>query len=235
VLDKKYSHKKAFFVLTGNLVITTWLVLPFTGLGMESKKELNDKMTMLPRGLHAQELKPLSQTKFLDSSLENELWLLGSYSKKIGYPLEERYPVQLNSTGKFFADSTLHHFINQQGVLFLSTDTTISANTNFDSSYINVIRFGPGYMNVLVNNPGYRFITFLQNDYPHWETFADGKKVQHCTCFRTFITLPIEKGKHQIEYRFDPVPIKNALWMNIAVIVAGLVLLSTKLRNRQLF
>src|SRR6185295_1203688 len=34
----KYSNQKAFFVLTGNLVIITWLILPFTGLGMASKK-----------------------------------------------------------------------------------------------------------------------------------------------------------------------------------------------------
>jgi hypothetical protein len=111
-------------------------------------------MTTLPRGLHAQELRPLNQTKFLDTSLRNELWLLGSYSKKIGYPVQEQYPVQLSSTGKFFNDTGLHRFINQQSYVFLSADTTGLSQTSFDSSYIAVTAFGPGYMKVLVNNPG---------------------------------------------------------------------------------
>jgi hypothetical protein len=142
------------------MIIITWLVLPFTGLGMASKKEMNRKMTMLPRGLHTQELQPLTQTKFLDSSLRNELWLLGSYSKKIGYPLEEQYPVQLSTTKKFFEDSALHDFINKQAFIFLSTDTTNTANTSYDSSDIRVTASGPGYMKLIVVNTGYRFITF---------------------------------------------------------------------------
>jgi hypothetical protein len=234
-LVRKYSHRKALLVLATNMVVLTWLALPFTGLGMASKKEMSEKMTTLPRGLHAQELRPLNQTKFLDTSLRNELWLLGSYSKKIGYPVQEQYPVQLSSTGKFFNDTGLHRFINQQSYVFLSTDTTVLSQTSFDSSYIAVTAFGPGYMKVLVNNPGYRFITFLQNDYPWWQTFVDGKKVLHFTSYKTFITLPLRRGNQEIEYRFDPAPIKRTLWINLAIIVAGTIFLSAKLRNRFLF
>jgi hypothetical protein len=235
LLGRKYSHQKVFYVLSGNMVMITWLVLPFTSLGMASKKEMNRKMIILPRGLHAQELQPLSQTKFLDSSLRNELWLLGSYSKKIGYPLEEQYPVQLNTTRNFFEDKALHDFINKQAFIFLSTDTTITANTSYDSSYIRVTASGPGYIKLIVSNAGYRFITFLQNNYPWWQTFINGEKLPHFTGYRTFITLSLQNGKQEIEFRFDPAPVRKALWANIAVIIAGLVLLATKLRKRIIF
>ena len=43
LLGGKYSHRKAFCVLTCNMAIITWLVLPFTGLGMASKKEMSEK------------------------------------------------------------------------------------------------------------------------------------------------------------------------------------------------
>jgi hypothetical protein len=226
VLGKKYSPKKSFLVLTGNLVVTTWLILPFTGLGMESKQELNEKMTMLPRGLHAQELKPLSQTKFLDSSLENEFWLLGSYSKKIGYPVEERYPVQLNSTGKFFADTSLHHFINEQAFVFLCEDTVVNSPTNYDPAVIKITEFGPGHLKVAISNFNYRYFIFLQNNYPYWEAWVNGRNQSHFTAYKTFIGLPLLKGNQEILLKFDPIPVKNALRINIIIILLGLLIIT---------
>jgi len=234
-LSRKYSHRKAFLVLTVNMVVITWLVLPFTGLGMAGKREMDKKMTVGLRGLHVQELTPLNQTRFLDSSLRDQLWLLGSYSKKIGYPIEEQYPVQLNTTKEFFQDSALHHFINQQAYIFLSTDTTVWASTSFDSANIAITEFGPGHLKLQVNNTGYRFITFLQNDYPWWQTFINGEKIAHFTGYKTFITLPLIEGKQEIEYQFEPSPLKKVLWVNIAVIIAGLIFLFAKRRDNSIF
>lgn len=181
LLRRKYSHAKAIFFLSCNLIILTWLGLPFTALGMASKKEMNAKMTVLPHGLYAQELLPLNQTKFLDSSLRNDLWLLGCYSKKIGYPKEEPYPVQLNTTKKFFEDTSLHNFINKQAFVFLSRDTAIDSKTNYDSSMISINKFGPGYLKLTVNNSDYGFLIFLQNNYPYWEAWVNGKRIAvHC-------------------------------------------------------
>jgi hypothetical protein len=218
-----------------NLIVITWLTLPFTGLGMAGKKEMNDKMTVLPRGIHAQELQPLVKTRFLDPSLENELVMIGSYSKKIGYYKEEKYPVQLNTTKNFFEDTVLHSFINQQSFIFLSKDTTIGSETNSDPSVIHITRFGNGRLKLIVDNSGYHFITFLQNDYPYWETFVNKKKVNHFTGYKTFITIPLEKGKQEIEFSFNPAPVRKALWINIAIIAIGLVLLATpRYRNMRL-
>jgi len=234
-LARRYSHQKAFFALSSNMVIMTWLALPFTGLGMESKKELSEKMTTVPRGLHAQELKPLSQTKFLDSSLENELWLLGSYSKKIGYPTEERYPVQLNSVRKFFDDTTLHHFINQQAFVFLCEDTTLNSPTNHDSEFIKIAEFGPGHLKVTISNSHYHYFVLLQNDYPYWQVWVNGKKQSHFTTYKTFIGLVLAQGNQEILLKFDPTPIKNALGINFIIVALGLIVLAIpRLRDIQL-
>ena len=236
LLGRKYSHRKTFFVLAGNMVMITWLVLPFTGLGMASKKEMNRKMTTLPRGLHAQEFQPLNQTKFLDSSLRNELWLLGSYSKKIGYPVEEQYPVQLNTTRKFFEDSALHDFINKQAFIFLCKDTITGSQTNYDSTILKVIEFGPGDLTVTVSNFNDSFLVFLQNNYPFWETWVNGKKESHFTVFKTFIGLPLKKGNYEIRFKFNPVVIRNVLKINIIIFVLGFIILAIpRLKNKLLF
>jgi hypothetical protein len=236
LLGGKYSHRNALFVLTGNVVLITWLVLPFTSLGMTSKKEMSKKMTTLPRGLRAQELQPLKQTKFLDSSLKNELWLLGSYSKKIGYPSEEQYPVQLNTTRKFFEDTALHDFINEQSFIFLCKDTIIGSQTNYDSTLIKTVEFGPGTLTVAVSNFNDSFLVFLQNNYHCWETWVNGKKEPHFTVFKTFIGLPLKKGNYVIRFKFNPVVIRSALKINIIIFVFGFIILAIpRLRNKLLF
>ena len=218
-----------------NLVVITWLTLPFTGLGMACKKEMNDKMVVLPHGIHVQELQPLVKTNFLDPALENELVLIGSYSKKIGYYKEEKYPVQLKRAKKFFEDTALHRFINQQSFIFLSKDTAVGTETNFDPSVIHITEFGSGLLKLTVDNSGYRYITFLQNDYPYWETFVNKKKASHFTGYKTFITAPVGEGRQELEFRFNPVPVKKALWINMAIIAAGLVLLAIpRFRNMRL-
>jgi hypothetical protein len=224
-LVKRYSNSKLIFVLSCNLALITWLDLPFTGLGMESKRTMDKKMTVEPHGIYPQSLVSLNQTAFLDSSLKNELWLLGSYSKKIGYPGEERYPVQLNTSNGFFKDTLLHDFINKQAFVFLAKDTTINSFTCLDSSIIKVSEFGPGHLKVIVNNSDYNFLVFLQNNYPYWEAFVNGKKISHFTVYKTFIGLPLRLGQQEVEFKFNPVPIRSALIASAIIFAFALFIL----------
>lgn len=229
------STRKIATIVVFNLVINTWLALPFTGLGMKSKRQINNEMTQFSPGIFSQELQPLYKTSFIDSGLRGQFIMLGSYSKKIGYPKEEQYPVELKSTQNFFTDSSLVRFIIQQSYVFLSTDTTITSQTDFDSTSIEIKKFAPGYLNVAVNNGKYRFITFLQNDYPYWQTFINGRVVKHSTGFKSFISVPIEPGHNDVEFVFNPTPIKKAVMINGALLLLGLAcLMFRRLRDRPL-
>lgn len=229
------STRRIAVTIIINLVVNTWLVLPFTDLGMKSKEQMHHEMIQGPRGLFAQELRPLRETASLDSTSRSDLLLLGSYSRKIGYPKEEQYPVELRTTLNYFNDTGLHAFISKQSYIFLSTDTSINAVTNFDSLKIRVDRFGPGYLSVKVTNDKFRFLTLLQNDYPYWQTFLNGKRVGHVTSFKTFISVPVERGTQQVVFEFRPALIRKAILINIAILLVGLLcLLVPQLRNRLL-
>jgi hypothetical protein len=219
------STRKIAVIVVLNLVINTWLALPFTGLGMKSKKQINNEMTQFAPGISQQELQALYRTKFIDSSLKGQFIMLGSYSKKIGYPDEEQYPVELKNTQNFFSDSNLFRFITQQSYVFLSTDTTQKGETNFDSTRIEVKKFAPGDFHMTVNNGKYRFITFLQNNYPYWQAFVNGKMVRHYTGFKSFISVPIEPGSNEVEFVFNPAPIKKAMMINGTILLLGLACL----------
>ncbi|TMI85595.1 MAG: hypothetical protein E6H10_02910 [Bacteroidetes bacterium] len=226
------STRKIAAIVVVNLIINTWLTLPFTGLGMKTKRQIHYDMTQAPRGIFPQELQPLNKTTFIDSSLRSEFIMLGSYSKKIGYPKEEQYPIELKNTQKFFNDSSLFLFIIQQSYIFLSSDTTETSETNFDSTSIKIRQFAPGYLHIGVNNIKYRFITFLQNDYPYWQTLINGKIAKHYTGFKTFISIPIQPGHNEVEFVFSPTPVKRSIIVNCGILLLGLIsLLSRRLRD----
>jgi hypothetical protein len=230
------STRKIAAIVIVNLVINTWFTLPFTGLGMKSKGQINNEMTQFARGIFPQELQALYKTKFLDSNLKGQFIMLGSYSKKIGYPNEEQYPVELKSTQNFFGDSVLFRFISHQSYVFLSTDTTSTSETNFDPTSIEITKFAPGYLHVSVNNSKYKFITFLQNDYPYWQTFVNDKIVKHHTGFMTFISVPIEPGRNEVDFVFNPMPVKKAVIVNGGILLLALAsLLSRRIGNTLLF
>ena len=237
-LIKKYKFEKAssMFIFSINMILITWLCLPYTGLGMKSKKEMQQVINSSAKGIQLQELTPISKTKLITAENKREYVMLSSFSKKIGNLEMEDYPVQLKSSAAFFSDSVLISFINQQAWLFLSSDTLVNSSTNFDSSAIKVIENGPGKIKCIINNSGYKFLVLLQNNYPHWRVSMDGKEVKHSTAFKTFISVPISDGDHAIEFNFNPKPIRIALQINIVILILLLFLLCIKsMRNRSLF
>lgn len=223
------SKTKTTLAIAANLILTCWVILPYTGLGMASKSNRQQLISSEPKGIHAQEQNALNQTHFIDTAWSKDLVLLGSYTKKIGYPKEEAYPVTLNTAEDFFHDSAVFNFILQQSWLFLSKDTTSNTTTRFGNSVIKINTFGPGHLDVTVSDTGYRYLTFLQNDYPYWNVKLDGRPIAHFTGFRTFITVPLPPApQHHVEFIFDPKPIKLALSVNLLFLALAAILLSIK-------
>jgi hypothetical protein len=232
----RFSFYALVFIFCLNLVITTWLCLPYTGLGMKSKKEIQQVISSTPKGILKQDLTPVNQTQFIPLEDKNELMLLSSYSKKIGHPAQEDYPVQLQSSKDYFNDSSVMRFINKQAWIFLSSDTIINAQTNFSDTAIQIIESGPGHIRCSINNTGFRYLVLLQNDYPYWKVMINKNNVTHFTAFKTFITIPVANGKNYISLSFEPILIKRALWLNCFVfIICLLVLGSAKWRNKKIF
>lgn len=223
-----------FFSL--NLIIITWLVMPFTGLGMMSKKEVQAIVNTFPKGIHNQELVPVNDTKYLDPSYESQFMLISSFSKKIGYYHQDKYPVQLKKSNDFFNNQLVSEFIRKQAYLFLSTDTIINTSTNYDSANIKIIRSGPGYTKCIIHNDRYKWLTFLQNNYPYWKVKVDGKVVNHFTSFETFISIPVTTGIHKIVFSFEPTRIKSLTLINIGLFLAALLILAFRnFSRRELF
>ncbi len=219
-------HKTRVATILGvNLVLITWLTLPFTGLGMMSKKDVQAVIDVFPRGIPAPELVSINKAQYITPRDEQQFMLIASYSKKIGHPSPDQYPVQLKSNASFISDSILYNFIKEQAFLFLSSDTIAGTLSNYDSTNIRVEKSGPGYTRCRIRNEGFRWLTLLQNNYPYWEVKLDGKLITHYTGFRTFITVPVPSGEHTVEFVFKPALIRTAMWINLVLLILSLVIL----------
>jgi len=87
-----------------------------------------------------------------------------------------------------------------------------------------------------VQNSGFKYFAFLQNNYPRWEVFLDGKPIKHFTVFNTFIGITIPSGNHKVEFRFNTTSLEIVLWINISILLIVLILLTQKkIINRALF
>ncbi|HTI12733.1 MAG TPA: hypothetical protein VL832_29380 [Puia sp.] len=229
------SFSPVLIIVMVNGILISWLTLPFTGLGMASKANRQELISQFPKGIHAPEQWPLNATVYLDSSYARDLILLGSYSKKIGY-IKEKYPVELNTTSAFFKDTALVSFIRRQSYLFLSKDTVMGTPTDFDSARIHIRQFGPGCLKAVIDNKDYHYLTFLQNDYPYWKIRVNGQLTPHFRGFRTFLTIPLPPGEQEVEFYFDPTPVRTALILHGLILAAALGLLwNKKTRDITLF
>lgn len=204
-------------------LISTVMALPFTGIGITSKKEIQAVIDKFPKGIHLPPLASINEASYIEPEVPSVYLLIASFSKKIGYKTADQYPVVLRNQSAFIDDRAMYTFIKKQSYLFLSSDTTIQAQTNFSPESIRVNKFAPGEFSCHVQNKGYRWLTLLQNNYPLWEVSIDGRKVNKLTGFSTFISIPITQGEHEVVFSFNSRPIKRNLTISLVFILLSVI------------
>lgn len=206
----------------------TWLCLPFTGLGKLPRSHVQAIVNSFPKGIIKPSQESINENKYIDAKYEPIIGSAAFYSKQIGYPKQPAYPIVLKSTKRFYDNISLATFIQNQSYLFLSSDTTLNAYTSYDTSKIQVETYTPTVIETRIVNEAFRYLILLQNNYPHWEVYINGKHIQHFTAFGTFIGVPLNKGINQVEFRFTPKLLQIMLSLNILIIVFGLVVVCLK-------
>ncbi len=234
---KKYqtNHRAFLIVAAVNLILATWICLPFTGLGQMPRKEVQAILNTAPKGINIPNLKAVNDNQYISPRYDSIIGSSAFFSKQIGYPTSAPYPVVLKSASSYFSDTSLVEFINSQAYLFMATDTTKPVTT-YDSSLVKVLSFAPTSTEVIIQNEKFQYLIFLQNNYPRWKVFLDDKPVAHFTAFKSFIGLSIPKGNHRVKFSFDTRSLERLLWVNVFLVCAGLIVLSQKkIRNTVVF
>ncbi len=227
ILERRTSHSlKAYTTIVAYLIVTTWLCLPFTGLGSKSKREINAILSAAPRGIHIQPVKIANKAAFIDTSNFLLAGLPNVFSKQICLPSEKEYPIGLKTNAALFTDSQRIQLIQRQAYVFLSKDTSFKTESSFDSNYIHIIKSGPCFIEAAINNEQFNYFTYTQNNYPYWKAYINKLPVPHITGFGNFLTLQIPKGKLVIRFEFYPKPIIIFTYITLVLLLLCIITLT---------
>jgi len=219
------SSKLKYVTIAAYLIVTTWLCLPFTGLGSKSKKEINSILSAAPKGIHIQPLKIADKSAFIDTSNFLLAGLPNVFSKQICIPALKEYPIGLKTNASLFEDAQRMQFIQRQAYIFLSKDSSFDTEASFDSSYIHIIKSGPCFIEAEINNEQFNYFTYTQNNYPYWKAYINKQPASHFTGFGSFLTLQIPKGKFVVRFEFYPRPVAISAYFTLVLFFISIITL----------
>ena len=84
---------------------------------------------------------------------------------------------------------------------------------------VNITSMGANKMEGTANTFQPDSLLLLQNHYPNWKAYIDGKAVPIGTSAICFMAIPISAGTHTFSFIYDPTYLHWALWLPIAGIV----------------
>ncbi|MFT5777552.1 MAG: hypothetical protein ACI837_000488 [Crocinitomicaceae bacterium] len=136
----------------------------------------------------------------------------GEYNKIINYPLV------------FFAEK-----IDAKQRVNIASIDTLSAQKMY------IVSFDPNHISIDLNVPKSTHLVFVQNHHPSWEVFIDGKSSMVLRVSDTFMAVKIPKGKHVVDYRFEPRNVIRASFVSIGTLIAVFLylIISTLLARRK--
>src|SRR5690606_20163178 len=150
--------------------------------------------------------------------------------------------VDANGNAWFISELKRVHSANEEMVALDSLDTKTKAVTtqdlpsskyNIDStSTISILEFKPNYLKYDSNNNFDGFAVFSEIYYADgWNAYIDGELHSHYRVDYVLRGLPIPKGQHTIEFKFEPQVVKTGSTIALASsILFGLLVLGGVLK-----
>ncbi|MBC7936790.1 MAG: hypothetical protein H7Y86_15670 [Rhizobacter sp.] len=217
-------------VIMVDMVAATLLMVPFTGAGKASLKQVQEVLNNSPKGIPVPTLQPVNNNDTIPSNKNELIGSWSMFSKQIGNVKEVPYPIQLKTMKEFFKDTYM------QNELLYFNKPFVFIKDNNDSFQVKINSFSPNKMQfvVIIDEPGKQLI-LQQNNYPHWIATVNGKEGQIVTEGAGFMSIPLQKGKNEVIFLFEPSLIKKAMLVSfLAFIVVLSCLLFLLLKPKSL-
>ena len=164
----------------------------------------------------------------------NTKYIIADDDKGVIFPYEN---TDANGNAWFVGEIEKLSSANEEIKALDSLDTRIKAVTTqklsssqfaLDSTAtITLLDYQPNYLKYRSNNSNNGFAVFSEVYYGHgWKSFIDGKETSHYRVDYVLRGMPIPKGKHSIEFKFEPEVIKTGSTISLASsIILGLLII----------
>lgn len=203
LLVSKANTYKIVILILADLVINSIAYLPFTGVGTVRLADVQKVFNASKKGIT---LPPLIALENIDTFSVKKTGLVGSssfYNKKIGITKLTDYPSYFSNTEAYFK-SDWPNLVNNFPYVFLkkNIDNYDKPSTYHDSALI-VDFFSPKRIRLRTNETFSDTLVLLQNKYKFWKAKVDGKEINVIPAFITFMSIPLNKGQHEVEFYYN--------------------------------
>jgi hypothetical protein len=201
LLSSNGSQKRIAFILLTDMLVNSLIYLPFSGVGRVTLAEIDSIYGKSPKGII---IPPLVKIKDIEAFPGQKTGLVGSssyYNKNIGTAELTDYPSYFRNTERYFT-SELPQKINNHPYLFFKNDFN-DYNGRQDAGKLKVKFFSPTRLRVELVATSDDSLVLLQNHYRFWKANVDGVAITVNKSFITFMSVPVPKGVHTVEFYYD--------------------------------
>jgi hypothetical protein len=193
----------------------------------------------------------LSQNSTGNEDLMGEMGCRNLYNKKIGRSEYRITPCNLLTQNEFWFNPKLRDVVmnypllyradtivplsqlelidsfSRKRIAFVETDNSLPIKENRDSTVIHFTKFSPGYFSGEIESDMEGMYVLLQNNYPRWKLFIDGKPASILRTNATFMGFRVSAGKHSFVFEYQSRDLKIALLISYLalafLVIVGIV------------
>ena len=210
ILRKKRSFQLIVLLSAVDLFIATQYNMPVTVIGAKRFTEVEKLINRNPQRF------PLPGNNSIEENSLNstDTFLTGSklpFTKKIGRNEYYITPGNLSLQQKFY-ESPVREKVFKRPVIYFG-------NSTGKESFINITHFSANEIKCDVYNTSLSSVVYLQNYYPGWKAFIDGKRVPVNRVNITFMEVAMPSGRHTLSFYYDPALIKYSWYVSICTLL----------------
>jgi len=110
--------------------------------------------------------------------------------------------------------------VDPRKVVLLEDAPGISSSEG-DAQPVEIVSFTPHRVEFVVDVDKPGIVVLLENYWKEWEARVDGELVPILRTDYTFMGVAVDKGKHTIEFRYNPVLFKKGFWVSLIAWLCG--------------
>jgi hypothetical protein len=241
-LLKKQNIKAVAFAAILNCLFHTILIQPVTVVSSQTVSSLKTTINIMKQ--EGYPLPNLNSTINSNSIKDENIFLktgpVNMYNKKHGYQFGFVTPGPLRTHEKFMTADNLSNILFNFPLLYkadtaftYTENVTLPGNKKFvlteDSALISAInhlirdtiykvstqKYSPGEWEFEINSASTGFYCLIQNYYPDWELFINGKKESIYLCNMSLMGFKLASGKNSVKLQFRDNKVKMAFYVHL--------------------
>jgi uncharacterized membrane protein YfhO len=211
VIKKK---KFLIFAAVTNMIVMTFLSMPFTLISQHKTKEINAFINSFPQSFPLVTAWKNVENKFDDTSLLTLFGYKNFYTKAISIQDHVVTPTINSRYGQMLKDSVLRKTISDYKFAYSDNKTPI-----------DIKQFSPNSFSFIIHHTPSTELHFIQQYNRNWHAYADGYSLPIQIDNIAFMKVVIPDGANEIKLVYRPIYVIIATFISIFIFLACIYLL----------